>query len=336
VSVDMASYKAEFLAHHYRHRLRPRAAYAMGGIRRWAALAAHFPIFANALTHTEPFASAAKALAGIAPQRTIPRFAETTFTAQFRQRKKAPTAQRPRVLLWPDTFTNFFSPQIGLAAADVLEAAGFAVELPAQTLCCGRPLYDFGLLDAAKRHWRRILFALREEIRAGTPIVALEPSCVSAFRDELVNLFAFDEDAQRLSGQVHTLAEFLVANDWRPPPLRRKALVHAHCHHKAVIGLDAERALFERMQLDCTLPDDGCCGLAGSFGFERGKYEVSMQIGERVLLPAVRSAADDTLIVTDGFSCREQIAHGTQRAALHLAEVLAQALVSNANSVKEK
>jgi len=336
VSVDMATYKAEFLAHHYRHRLRPRAAYAMGGIRHWAALAARFPRFANALTHTEPFASAAKALAGIAPQRTIPRFAEATFVAQFRRRKQVPIAQRTRVLLWPDTFTNFFSPQIGLAAADVLEAAGFAVELPAQALCCGRPLYDFGLLDSAKEHWQRILAALREPIRAGTPIVALEPSCVSAFRDELVNLFAFDEDAQRLSRQVHTFAEFLVGADWRPPPLRRKALVHAHCHHKAVVGFDADRALFERMGLDCTLADDGCCGLAGSFGFERGKYAVSMQIGERVLLPAVRSAAADTLIVTDGFSCREQIAHGAQRTALHLAQVLAQALAAQPDSTKEK
>jgi Fe-S oxidoreductase len=325
VSVDMATYKAEFLSHHYKNRLRPRAAYAMGFIRRWAEFAAITPRFANQLTHTAPFSNWAKALAGIAPQREIPTFAMQTFVAGFRERRLRGDGRR-RVLLWPDTFTNFFAPQIGFAATRVLEAAGFGVVLPDTPLCCGRPFYDFGWLTQAKRYWRRILERLRGEIRSGTPIVGLEPSCVSAFRDELVNLFPGDEDAQRLSKQVKTLAEFLCENDWQPPQNTAKAIVHAHCHHRAVLGLDADRKLFDKLGLDWTLLDSGCCGLAGSFGFEREKYDVSLAIGERVLLPAVRDAAPETLIVSDGFSCREQIAQCTERRALHLAEVIAQAL----------
>ena len=325
VSVDMASYKAEFLAHHYRGRLRPRAAYAMGFIRRWAELAAIAPGFANRLTHTAPFANWAKAIAGIAPGRDIPAFATQTFVAGFRKGRVSGGGRR-RVLLWPDTFTNFFSPRIGFAAVRVLEAAGFGIVLPETRLCCGRPFYDFGWLAQAKRYWRRILARLRNEIRAGTPVVGLEPSCVSAFRDELVNLFPHDEDARRLAQQVKTLAEFLRDVDWQPPRHTAKALVHAHCHHRAVLGLEADRALLDRLGLDWTLLDSGCCGLAGSFGFERDKYELSLAIGERVLLPAVRNAAPETLIVSDGFSCREQIAHGTERRAMHLAEVIAQAL----------
>jgi Fe-S oxidoreductase/FAD/FMN-containing dehydrogenase len=328
VSVDMATYKAEFLAHHYQGRLRPRAAYAMGWIRRWAELAAHAPRLANALTQREPFAAIAKALAGIAPQRRLPRFAAQTFSAWHAAQPPRATGRRPRVLLWPDTWTNFFLPAPGRAAVAVLDAAGFDVVLPDQPLCCGRPLYDFGMLDRARRHWQRILEALREPIRAGTPIVGLEPSCVSAFRDELVGMMPHDEDAMRLSRQVHTLAEFLGNAAWTPPRLACKAIVHGHCHHKAVLSMDADRALLDRLGLDWQLLDAGCCGLAGSFGFERDKYDVSMAIGERVLLPAVRAAAADTLVIGDGFSCREQIAHATGRRALHLAEVLALALTS--------
>ena len=324
VSVDMASYKAEFLAHHYRGRLRPRAAYTMGSIHGWAALAVRAPGLANWLTQREPFAGIAKSVAGLASERAIPRFAETTFTEAFVANVGRDV--RRRVMLWPDTFTNHFHPHIGHAAVRVLGAAGFEVVLPDKPLCCGRPLYDFGMLDRAKRQWRRVLAVLREPIRAGTPIVGLEPSCVSAFRDELVNLFPDDEDARRLSRQVHTLAEFLGQSRWSPPALRRKALVHGHCHHKAIMGMDADRALLDKLGLDWQLLDDGCCGLAGSFGFERDKYEVSMAIGEHALFPAVRAAAADTLLLGDGFSCREQIAHGTGRRALHLAEVIALAL----------
>jgi Fe-S oxidoreductase len=324
VSVDMASYKAEFLAHHYRGRLRPRAAYTMGWIRGWAALAARAPRLANWMMRNEPSAGLAKAIAGIAPQRTIPAFAETAFVDGFRAGSSR--SDRPHVMLWPDTFTNYFYPDIGHAAVRVLGAAGYDVVLPDRPLCCGRPLYDFGMLERARRQWRRVLEALRDPIRAGLPIIGLEPSCVSAFRDELVNLFPDDEDARRLSHQVRTLAEFLGESGWSPLALPRKALVHGHCHHKAIMGMDADRALFDKLGLDWQLLDDGCCGLAGSFGFERDKYEVSMAIGEHALFPAVRAVASDTLLLGDGFSCREQIAHATGRRALHLAEVIALAL----------
>jgi Fe-S oxidoreductase len=298
----------------------------MGGIRTWAALAALAPRAVNALTHAAPTAALFKAIGGLAREREIPRFATETFVDGFRARTPRPDGDRARVILWPDTFTNHFLPARGHAAVAVLEAAGFEVELPSRPLCCGRPLYDFGWLDRARQRWIEILDAMREPIRAGVPIVGLEPSCVSAFRDELGNLLPHSENAMRLARQVFTLAEFLRASGWKPPRLARKAIVHGHCHHKAIMSMRADTALFDALGLDWALLDDGCCGLAGSFGFERGKYEVSMAIGELVLLPAAREAGEETLILADGFSCREQIAHGTGRTALHLAEAIALAL----------
>jgi Fe-S oxidoreductase len=206
------------------------------------------------------------------------------------------------------------------------------VVVPARPLCCGRPLYDHGMLRLARRQLRRILVALRDEIRAGTPLVGLEPSCVAVFRDELAQQLPHDEDAQRLAKQSFLLSELLESQGatWNPPAFggeRRQALVQAHCHHRSVLKLDAERRVLAKLGLDFELLDAGCCGMAGAFGFERGEhYEVSMRCGERVLLPAVRQAAPDTLIVADGFSCREQIVQATGRRALHLAEVLQLAL----------
>ncbi len=321
VHVDMATYKAEFLSHHYKHRLRPRAGYAMGLIYWWAQAASHMVRPINYLSHTQPFSRWFKALGGLAPQRDIPVFADNTLRQWFAGHSSAETA-RPRVILWPDTFSNHFMPEAGKAAVEVLEAAGYKVELPSRPLCCGRPLYDWGMLDLAARQWRQILATLKADIVAGTPIVGLEPACVAAFRDELGNLFYGNEDAKRLSKQTFTLAEFLMQLDYQPPELKRKALVQGHCNHKAVMGMEMDIALFERLGLDYKVLDSGCCGLAGSFGFEKHKYDISMQIGERVLFPAVRDASADTLIVADGFSCREQIRHATGRQALHLAEVL--------------
>ncbi|MNX99150.1 Anaerobic glycerol-3-phosphate dehydrogenase subunit C [compost metagenome] len=209
---------------------------------------------------------------------------------------------------------------------EVLEDAGFRVVLPAGSLCCGRPLYDYGFLDQAEAQLRAILTALRPALSAGTPIVGLEPSCVAVFRDELGNLFPTDEDARRLKDQVFLLSEFLVSEGYAPPKLEGKALVHGHCHQKALMGMDSDMALLKRLGLDVALLDAGCCGMAGAFGFEAAHHDVAMQVGERVLLPAVREAADDTLVVADGFSCREQIRQSTPRKALHLAEVLALAL----------
>ncbi len=322
VNVDMATYKAEFLSHHYQGRLRPRTAYAMGLIHWWARLASRMPAgLVNAISRTALF----KKLGGVAPQREVPKFAAQTFRSWFEARPPVNPEGEP-VILWADTFNNFFHPEVAQAAVEVLEDAGFHVLVQAEKLCCGRPLYDYGMLDLAKRKLRQILDGLQEEIARGTPVVGLEPSCVSVLRDELLGLFPHDANAQRLAKQTHTLAGFLrtKAPHWRPPQLTQKAIVHGHCHHKAVLGWDKEQELIRAVLPDHEVVDSGCCGMAGSFGYEAGKYDVSMQIGERRLLPKVRSAPS-ALIVADGFSCHGQI-ETTGRKALHIAQVLQMAV----------
>lgn len=333
VDVDMATYKAEFLYHYYKGKLRPRHAYAFGMIDTWSRYASHMPRVVNFLTQTPGLRSLAKAVAGMPQQRQVPKFSTQTFKQWFADRPKSEQRGR-RVILWADTFNNYFHPHVARAGVEVLEAAGCEVLVPPQPLCCGRPLYDFGMLDRARAHLQNIMDTLRDSIDQGIPIVGLEPSCMSVFRDELGNLFPDSELAHRLQEQSHTLGEFLEYKAlWRPPKLQGKALVHAHCHHKSVLGVDGERSLIDRMGLDYEWLDSGCCGLAGSFGFEQDKYGLSVEIGEQVLLPAVRSASDTTLVISDGFSCREQIAQTTNRHAHHLAEVLAMALESRANSI---
>ncbi|HKU81189.1 MAG TPA: FAD-linked oxidase C-terminal domain-containing protein, partial [Candidatus Tumulicola sp.] len=324
VNVDMATYKAEFLAHYYEGRPRPIAAYAFGWMQRWSALASLAPGAVNAIAQMPVLNGLLKSVAGVAPQRHIPLFAPQTFRSWFRQRTPAGDGRRGDVLLWPDTWNDHFHPSTAAAAVEVLEHAGFRVQIPRAALCCGRPLYDFGMLDDAKRSLRRILAALRPQIESGIPLVGLEPSCVSVFRDELNDLLEPGGDARRLSQQTYLLTEFLNerAPEYVPPALHRKALVQQHCHHKAVLKKDAARALFAKMELECEWPDSGCCGMAGPFGFERRHYDVSMDVGERVLLPRVRAVPDEVLIVADGFSCREQIAQTTHRLALHPAQVL--------------
>jgi Fe-S oxidoreductase len=310
-------------------------AYAMGLIHWWARLASKAPQLVNFLTQTPPFSPALKRLGGIAPARTMPRFADETFKAWFR-RRPVTNPEGPRVILWPDTFNNHFHPETAKAAVQFLETSGFRVIVPEAALCCGRPLYDWGMLDLAKRLLRQVLQTLRAEIRAGTPLVGLEPSCVAVFRDELLNLFPRDEDAKRLAKQTHHLSEFLSreAAHVRLPKLERKALLHGHCQHKAIMKLTDEEQLLRKLGLELEVPDSGCCGMAGSFGFERDKYDVSVQCGERVLLPAVRNAPKDALIIADGFSCREQIEQLTDRRALHLAQVLQMALEHGARGPK--
>lgn len=326
VQVDMATYKAEFLSHYYDTHPRPRQAYTMGLIHRWARIASKMPGLVNFFTQTPPFAHIAKRIAGMAPQRSIPKFAATTFTRWFARRPPG-NQDKPRVILWPDTFNNHFHPETAMAAVEVLEAAGYQVTLPTKPLCCGRALYDFGMLGEARRLLEEILEALAPDIEAGIPIVGLEPACVTVFRDELVNLFPDNEAAVKLSRQAYLLSEFLMSKaEYQPPPLKAKALVHGHCHHKAVLGMKDELALLQKLGLELSTPDTGCCGMSGAFGFDPDKYEVSMKIGEQALLPAVRAAADDTLIIADGYSCREQIEQCTPRRALHIAEVLRMAL----------
>jgi FAD/FMN-containing dehydrogenase/Fe-S oxidoreductase len=331
VNVDMATYKAEFLSHYYAGRPRPAHAYSMGLIYWWARLASYAPDLANLLTQTAGVSSLVKAMGGIAQERRMPAFASPTFTEWF-SRRRSGRQEGNKVILWPDTFNNYFYPGTAKAAVDVLEAAGCRVVIPSRPLCCGRPLYDFGMLDLAKRQLRQILDNLQTDIRAGTPIVGLEPSCMAVFRDELVNLFPHDEAAKRLASQTSTLGEYLKRANWHPPRLQKKAIVHGHCHQKAVMGFTAEPDVLKQTGLDVAVLESGCCGMAGSFGFKREHYDVSQRVGELVVLPAVRRAPVDSLIVADGFSCRQQIAQGTNRKALHLAEVLHLALQQDGQS----
>jgi FAD/FMN-containing dehydrogenase/Fe-S oxidoreductase len=327
LNVDMATYKAEFLSHYYEGRFRPRHAYAMGLIYWWARLASLAPGMVNFVTRLPLVGPALQLLGGISTRRQMPAFAPETFKAWWARRSPR-NLGGPRVLLWPDTFNNHFHPQTARAAVEVLETAGFHVVVPKASLCCGRPLYDFGMLDTAKSLLREILDVLRPEIAAGTPVVGLEPSCVAVFRDELMNLFPMDEDAKRLSHNTFILSEFLEkkAPGFEVPKLRRKALVHKHCHHEHIMKFQDEINVLKKMGLDFELLDSGCCGMAGSFGFEAEHYDVSVAVGERVLLPAVRQAPEDSRVIADGFSCREQIAGLTGRGALHLAQVLQMAL----------
>ena len=327
VSVDVATYKAEFLSHYYERHLRPRSAYAFGNIDIWARLASNVPGLVNLTTQLPFLRDIAKLLSGMPRGRSISAFAPQTFKSWFRRRAPRNRGNTP-VLLWPDTFNNYFLPDTATAAVEVLEAAGFRVILPKGNLCCGRPLYDFGMLGRAKDLLLRILDALAAEIEAGTPVVGLEPSCVAVFRDELTNLFPNDGRAHRLSQQTFLLSEFLEkhAKNFELPRLERKALLHGHCHHKSIMKMTDQEAVLRRMGIDFYAPAPGCCGMAGSFGFDKANYDVSLAIGEMELLPAVRKASPECLIIADGFSCREQIAQGTHRHALHLAEVIQMAL----------
>jgi FAD/FMN-containing dehydrogenase/Fe-S oxidoreductase len=347
VGVDVATYKAEFLSHYFQGRFRPRSAYAFGNIDLWARVASHAPGLVNLTTQLPFLRDLSKLVAGIPKQRAIPAFAPVTFKSWFRRRRRESinsrtrNANAPPVLLWPDTFNNYFQPDTAKAAVEVLEAAGYRVVVPQANLCCGRPLYDHGMLDRAQALLVQILDELSPEIETGVPIVGLEPSCVAVFRDELVNLFPHDERAHALSRQTFLLSEFLENNakDFRLPRLDRKAILHGHCHQKSLMKMTAEEIILSRLGVDFRSPAPGCCGMAGSFGFEPEKYNISIAIGELELLPAVRQAPADWLIIANGFSCREQIAQGSDRHALHLAEVLQMALTmsrtGNASSIRE-
>ncbi len=321
VQVDMATYKAEFMAHYYRHHRRPRQAHTLGWIHRWAPFAGTAPRLVNALTQTPGLARLAKAVAGVARQRALPAFSHRPFTRDFRP---AADDGRPTVMLWADTFNNYLHAETARAAADVLAQAGFRVMLPEHRACCGRPLYDHGRIEQAKAALADSMAALAPAIDAGIPVVGLEPSCLGSFRDELPNLFPDDERARWLAENSYLLPDFLASHKALDlPQLEGRALVHLHCHQRALFGEAGTRRLLERLGLEVEILDSGCCGMAGAFGFDPDKVEVSLKVGEEVLLPAVRNADTQTLIVSDGYSCREQIAQTTDRRALHTAEVLA-------------
>ena len=327
VNVDMATYKAEFLAHHYRGRLRPMAHYTMGWLPLLARLASAAPGAVNALMATPGLSQALKKAGGVAPERAAPRFARQRFVEWFAARPvPARPSSRRDVVLWPDSFNNNFSPEVGRAAVEVLESAGFRVRIPSKTLCCGLTWISTGQLATARRVLQRTVAALRDDIRAGTTVVGLEPSCTAVFRSDAAELFPHDDDVLRLQGQVRTLAEVLEGcDDWRPPsPVAgRRVVVQPHCHQHAIMGFETDRRLMERLGIEVVEQVPGCCGLAGNFGFEDGHYDISMKIAEDSLLPAIRNAHGATTLA-DGFSCRTQVAQSdVDTRPLHLAQLLA-------------
>ncbi|WP_197320894.1 FAD-binding and (Fe-S)-binding domain-containing protein [Saccharomonospora sp. NB11] len=318
VDVDMASYKAEFLHHHYAGKVRPASHYSLGFLPLWARLASRAPGVVNAALRSRPLAALAKRLGGIAEERQLPTFAPTTLRRAWRRKPRTGGGDRPRVVLWPDTFTDHFAPEIGAAATRVLEHAGFDVVLPRSSVCCGLTWISTGQLGIARRVLRHSLDVLRDDIEAGTPIVGLEPSCLAVLRHDVHELL----DTPPVPAL--TLAEFLDrhAPDVEFAPLGARALTQQHCHQHAVLGHDADERLLRRAGVDNRTLDSGCCGLAGNFGVERGHYDVSVAAANRVLVPAVEAADPDELVLADGFSCRTQITELTGRRSLHLAQIL--------------
>jgi len=324
-SVDMAAYRAEFFSNYYRSHRRPLSSAFFGRLNEVAGLGSYVPSIANAISHAPILGDVAKKMLAIHSDRELPRFARRTFRSWF-ERRTAPGASMREVVLFPDTFNNFFEPQVAIAAVEVLERAGFRVIVPRQHLCCGRPLYDQGMLERAKLRLREVMDVLDPFVAVGIPIVGLEPSCILTFRDELPSLFPDDPRAAALASNSFLLDEFLAreAPDFAPPELSRTTIVQGHCHQKAIAGIGGEVAILTRAAAaHLEVLDAGCCGMAGAFGYEREHFEVSKQIGARVLIPAIEKAPADAIIVADGFSCRSQIRHFCpSRAPMHLAEVL--------------
>jgi len=330
VNVDVATYKAEFLSHYYAAHPRPLNHYVFGMMDKWARLASFGPGLVDAVNDS-PLSRIAKSVLHIAQSREIPQFAQETFVNWLKKQPRH-AGDRGEVVLFADTWNNYFHSHVSQAAYEVLRHAGFTVHVPQAKghLCCGRPLYDFGLLGAAKKYLLRVLDTMKHEINAGLPVIMLEPSCASVFRDELRNLLPHHGVGQRLRRQTFTLSGFLQtqAPGYEPPKLPgQKVILHGHCHHKALLNFPAEEALLKRMGVELKSLDSGCCGMAGSFGFEQDKLELSQALGERVLLPAVRAAGPDEIVLADGFSCCEQITQSIHnRQPRHLAEVLQIAL----------
>jgi len=325
-SVDIAAYRAEFLAHYYRRNRRPLATTFFGRIHEFARAASHAPALANVLSHAPGLSSIARRVLNVHPERELPRFAPQTFRSWFVSRSKVKTTGRREVVLFADTFNNFFEPRVLIAAVEVLERAGFGVTLPTRDLCCGRPLHDAGLLDLARTRLGDALETLAPFAARGAAIVGLEPSCLLSFRDELPSLFPRDPRAATLADRAMLLDEFLAreAPELKLPAVVRPALVHGHCHQKALGTMGAELGLLGRIDgLNVVTPDAGCCGMAGAFGYAADRYEISRAIAERALMPAVRASASGTIIVADGFACRAQIRHFCpERRPIHLAQML--------------
>nr|WP_274389656.1 FAD-binding and (Fe-S)-binding domain-containing protein [Paraburkholderia tagetis] len=321
---DMASYKAEFLSHYYETHARPRQAWFMGMIGQWAPLASKAPRLVNFLT-SGITGRLGKWVAGVAPERSLPVFARRTFRSMVRDMPTKEAGPAGKVILWVDTFNDHFSPDVAIAAVKVLEWLGYEVVLPRRRLCCGRPLYDYGLVDRARALLETAVVELSPEIAAGVPVVGLEPGCLSVFKDELLKQLPDNRAAAKLSEQTHLFSDFVARADVEWPRLDADVVVHGHCHQKSVFGMNGEKVLLDKIGVRWSLLDTGCCGMAGSFGFNTEHYELSMKIAEDSLLPKLRKASPDAWVVTNGFSCKEQIA-ATGKHSIHMAELMFRAV----------
>jgi FAD/FMN-containing dehydrogenase/Fe-S oxidoreductase len=325
VNVDMATYKAEFFYHHYKGRIRPRAAYSLGLSYKWLPWGSRFAGAVNALSQWGPTAHVLKAMGGIHPDRPLPKVQRPSYRARFERRDAGRGTSEKTVVLWPDSWNNYLHPEILEAAEDVLRRLGYSVLIPERTLCCGRPLYDFGMLDRARKLLERTLDVLSGPIAAGTPVVVLEPSCLSVFKEELPNLLVDDPRSQALQKISVSLSDLVDRSGLPLPKLGGRAVVQPHCHEASVLGTDSMQRVFGQLGVDAEILDAGCCGMAGSFGMEKHKYDVSLKIADRGLLPKVRERPPGAMVVADGFSCREQIRDLAEIYPLHTAQVLRRA-----------
>ena len=316
--IDMATYKSEVLHQTYLGRRRPRSHYVLGRLPFWARLLAPIAWFANLGLRTPGLRSIARWIAGVDRRRSLPLFATKRFS-----RLAGPRAANGTVLIWADSFTEYFSTAGGLAAIDVLEAAGYEVETLERPQCCGLTWITTGQLDTARELVGRAVEQLHPYVTAGVPVVGLEPSCLSVLRSDAVELLD-DPRAAEVAGGVLTLAELLARTEgWNPPDLTgTEIVVQPHCHQASVMGFAADLAVLERTGARVTRLE-GCCGLAGNFGVEKGHYDVSVAIAEHQLLPAVRDAGPDAVVLADGFSCRTQLDDLAGVESLHLAQLLA-------------
>ncbi|MFQ6392559.1 FAD-binding and (Fe-S)-binding domain-containing protein [Nocardia sp. KC 131] len=329
--VDMAAYKSEVLHQSYKGRLRPAAHYSLGWLPRWSKIASKAPRLVNGATRIPGVGQMALSIAGVDRRRTIPPYANETFRSWFRRTRADRTAAGDPVVMFVDSFTNYFTPEVGIAMVQVLEAAGYRPELTAKQQCCGLTWISTGQLDAARKILTRTASALSPAAASGVPIVGIEPSCTGVLRSDSVELVDNVDDAAAVASATRTLAELLTERGWEPPSLAGRSIVaQPHCHHHAVMGWSPDAQLLQRSGANVQRLG-GCCGLAGNFGVEKGHYEVSVAVAGQQLLPAVTSAHPDTVVLADGYSCRTQLSDLTERKGQHLAQLFASAL-SNANS----
>ena len=318
VGVDMATYKAEFLHQRYRGRLRPKSHYSMGWLPAMLALGRRAPKLGNRLLALGPAQAMAKRLGGIDKRRELPRLANRSFFRWYRSHERRDSGDT--VVLWVGSFTKSFSSDIARAAVLVLKRAGYRVELAPPSVCCGLAWVSTRQLDIARRIMRRSVRLLDRTAR-DSPIVALEPSCATALRHDAGSLVG-GEQVTRVADRIRSLAEVLVDRDLAIPSRKLEAVAQFHCHQRATFGTVSDRAVLESVGVDLHSIDEGCCGLAGNFGFEDGHYDVSVACAEEALLPALREHPSDQPVLADGYSCRLQIEQLGGRKAVHLAELL--------------